>query len=74
FLAGIWDWKGAAADYDKAIAIEPTVQLHLARAQMRLAMRDDKGARADAEAALALDPGSQAAANMLASLRFRGIA
>lgn len=72
FLAGIWDWKGAAADYDKAIATEPTVQLHLARAQMRLAMRDDKGARADAEAALALDPGSQAAANLLASLRFRG--
>ncbi|MFS2112065.1 DUF3857 domain-containing protein [Sphingomonas sp. Sphisp140] len=71
FLAGIWDWKGAAADYDKAITIEPTVPLYLARARMRQAMRDDKGARADVEAALALDPGSLAAINMLASLRFR---
>lgn len=71
FLAGIWDWKGAAADYDKAIAIEPTVDLYLSRARMRLAMRDDKGARADAEAALALDPGALGAINLLASLRFR---
>lgn len=71
FLAGIWDWKGAAADLDKAITIEPEVALYLRRARMRTAMRDDKGARADAEAALALDPGSVAATNLLASLRFR---
>lgn len=71
FLAGIWDWKGAAADYGKAIEIEPDADLYLARSRVRLAVRDDAGALADAEAALALDPASNGALDQVASLRFR---
>ncbi|NIJ19641.1 tetratricopeptide (TPR) repeat protein/transglutaminase-like putative cysteine protease [Sphingomonas naasensis] len=71
FLAGIWDWKAAAADYGKAIEIEPDGDLYLARSHTRQALRDDAGALADAEAALALDPSSTAAIDQVASLRFR---
>ncbi|MDT8759490.1 DUF3857 domain-containing protein [Sphingomonas psychrotolerans] len=71
FLAGIWDWKGAAADYTKAIEIAPDGDLYLARSGVRQAFKDDEGALADAEAALALDASSTSAINQVAVLRFR---
>lgn len=71
FLAGVWDWKAALADYDTAIGIEPDINLYLSRSRMKLALKDDAGALADAEAALALDPSAASAINQVASLRFR---
>ncbi|UZK65991.1 DUF3857 domain-containing protein [Sphingomonas sp. M1-B02] len=71
FLNGIWDWKGAVADLDKAIALAPTAALHFWRARMRTMLRDDSGAIADAEAGLTLEPGSTEGIGQLATLRFR---
>ena len=71
FLAGIWDWKGAIADLDKAIETVPSAGLYFWRAQLRTNIGDDAGAIADAEAGLALEPGSMAGINQLANLKFR---
>lgn len=71
FLNGVWDWKGAIADLDKAIAIEPSTGLYFWRARMRMMLRDDKGALADTEAGLAIDPGSTEGLAQRATLQFR---
>lgn len=71
FWAGVWKWKNAIADLDKAIAIEPDADLYFWRARLKSSIGDDKGARADAEAGLALAPGSAVGINQLATLRFR---
>lgn len=71
FLAGVWDWKAALPDYDKAIAIEPSVELYLARSRAHHALNNDTLALADAQRALELEPGSSEALGTVAQLRFR---
>ncbi|WP_404334408.1 DUF3857 domain-containing protein [Sphingomonas sp. MMS12-HWE2-04] len=71
FFSGVWDWKGALADLDKAISIEPSASLYFWRARTRVMLRDDKGAIADVQSGLALEPGSTEGLNQLATLRFR---
>ncbi|MDV3455453.1 DUF3857 domain-containing protein [Sphingomonas sp. HF-S4] len=71
FLNGVWDWKEAAADMDKAIAIEPSAELYFTRSRIRTMLRDDKGALADIDAGLALDPSSTAGVAQREMLRFR---
>jgi len=65
----IGDSRGALADLDKAISIEPGVELYL----LRSAVRDDQGdlpaALADAEAARQLDPSEPAAIARVAELK-----
>jgi tetratricopeptide (TPR) repeat protein len=67
FLTGIYDRKGALADWDKAIELAPTAELYVIRADARFALGDDAGAIADARAALELDPGSVGAVRTLAN-------
>jgi tetratricopeptide (TPR) repeat protein len=58
FLQTIYDRKGALADYDKAIELAPSAEIHVARSSLRDALGDGKGALEDARAAFDLDPGS----------------
>ena len=58
FRWGIGDRKGALADLDKAIAIEPNVDLYVKRADRRFKSGDLPGALADARTARQLDPSS----------------
>jgi tetratricopeptide (TPR) repeat protein len=67
FLLGIYDWQGALADLNRAIALEPSVALYLQRAYVRNVLHDDAGRLADIQAARALDPGSLGALNLLAT-------
>ncbi|WP_448663546.1 DUF3857 domain-containing protein [Sphingomonas sp. CJ20] len=71
FLAGVWDWKAALPDYDKAIGIEPSVDLYLARSWAHRALGQDALALADAQRALELEPSSSSAIGTVAQLRFR---
>ncbi len=71
FLSAVWDWKGALADLDKAITIEPSAALYFWRARTRSMLRDDKGALADVQAGLALEPGSSDGIAQRATLKFR---
>nr|WP_277924558.1 DUF3857 domain-containing protein [Sphingomonas sp. CROZ-RG-20F-R02-07] len=66
FLIGIYDWKGALADLDRAIALEPSVALYLQRAYVHNVVHDDAGRFADIRAARAIDPGSLDALGLLA--------
>ena len=61
FLAGIFEWRAALADYDKAISIAATPETHLRRAAVHEALGERSLALADAKAALALQPSSQTA-------------
>ena len=58
FLLGIYDWKGALPDLDRAVALRPTVGRYLSRADAQLAMGADAKALADLQAALKLEPSS----------------
>lgn len=69
YRAGVGNWAGATEDLGRAIAIEPTVQLHLRRAELRRELGQDKAALTDMEAALQLDPASQDAIIAAADLR-----
>lgn len=69
FRAGIGDRKGALADYSRAIAIEPSVDLYLHRAGIAYELNDVAGAFADAEAARKLDPASTDAIQRVAYLK-----
>ncbi|HEY0113933.1 MAG TPA: tetratricopeptide repeat protein [Allosphingosinicella sp.] len=58
FRSGIGDYRGARADLDRALKIEPTVDLYLRRAALAFELGDLAAASADAEAARELDPAS----------------
>ncbi len=68
-LNGIADRRGALADLTRAIAIAPSVDLYLARADTFYALDDLTAAAADAEAARALDPSSENAINAIATMK-----
>ena len=61
FNSGIFDYKAAMADYDAAIAREPTTASYLYRAWLKAMLGDYEAALADVGEALALDPGSEGA-------------
>ena len=66
--SGLYDYKGAIADYSKMIELAPEARVYMWRAEAWQALGDDKQARADAEAALELDPSSFFAASTIATL------
>lgn len=68
FRAGILDWKGAIADIDKALAIEPSAVLHLQRANLLRNLGDKAGAVGSARTAASLEPDNSGAVVFLASL------
>jgi tetratricopeptide (TPR) repeat protein len=68
-LNGIADRRGALADLTRAIAIAPSVDLYLARADTFYALDDLTAAASDAEAARALDPSSPGAINAIATMK-----
>jgi tetratricopeptide (TPR) repeat protein len=57
FLRGIYDYKGAIADLDRAIALENSVDTLFDRSGLHRALGNDAAALADIDAALELDPG-----------------
>jgi len=69
FRNGIGDRKGALADLNRAIAIEPSVDLYLERADLDAIFGDLAAAAADAESARQLDPSSSGAIQTLAQFR-----
>ncbi|KQM63622.1 hypothetical protein ASE75_10900 [Sphingomonas sp. Leaf17] len=69
FHAGIYDYRGAAADMDQVIAIQPDITAYMNRARYRDMLGNGAGALADAQAAVALDPSSQWAVAVLANLK-----
>ncbi|MES2057504.1 MAG: DUF3857 domain-containing protein [Pseudomonadota bacterium] len=71
FLAGTYDWRGAVADLDRVIAIEPDIDSYLKRAAFLGALNDDTKALADVQTAYGLDPGSTQVVGALATLKAR---
>jgi len=69
FRRGIGNGKGAIVDLDKAIDLEPSIQLYLTRADLHEDLGDLPKALADAEAARQLDPSSVPATVTVAGLR-----
>jgi tetratricopeptide (TPR) repeat protein len=69
FRRGIGNRAGALADYTKALALAPTVDLYLARAWLQESASDLGAALADAEAARKLDPSSVGANVAVARLK-----
>jgi len=67
FLLGIFDWRGALPDLDKAIALEPSVRLYVQRASVHQVLHDDAGRLADIQAARSLDPAEIGPVSMLAT-------
>lgn len=65
FLRGVYDWKAALPDLDKAIALAPTVDRYLARADVHLITGADTKALADLQAASKLEPASAGVVNDL---------
>lgn len=71
FLLTIHDRRAALRDFDMAIKLAPSPDLHVARAAIRQEVGDDKGAEEDFRGALDLDPGSVRATSGLATLLAR---
>lgn len=69
FRRSVNNGKGAMADIDKAIALEPNIELYLGRSGLFEEQNDLVKALADAETARQLDPSSVAATIRVASLR-----
>lgn len=69
FRRSVNNGKGALADLGKALALEPTLELYLARAQLREEQGDVAAALTDAEAARQLDPSSIGATIKVSNLR-----
>lgn len=65
FLTGTFDWKAALPDLDQAIALEPSADLYLRRANLLLITSADTKALADLQSARALDPASTEAIETL---------
>lgn len=61
FRRGVFDFPGAIADYTKAIAIRPSLDLYLNRASVYATLGEDAKQLADINAALELDPSSDPA-------------
>lgn len=68
FRDGVFDYRGALSDYDKAIEIEPSAANYLARAAVEAALGDDAKAAADIREALKLQPDDPGATGRLARL------
>jgi len=62
-------WNAAIQDFDKAIAIEPSVDLYRRRAALFVDLGQNDKALADLEAARSLDPGSGDVLRQLAALQ-----
>ncbi len=58
--SAVLDWRGAASDLDRAIALEPRAADYLARSGLRETLGDLPGALKDAVAAEALEPAEAA--------------
>jgi len=69
FHASIYDRAAAIQDFDKAIAIEPSVDLYRRRAALFVDLGQNDKALADLEAARSLDPGSGDVLRQLAALQ-----
>jgi transglutaminase-like putative cysteine protease/tetratricopeptide (TPR) repeat protein len=69
FRRGIGNRAGAIADFTRALAIAPTVDLNLSRAWLHRATGNLAAAQSDAEAARTLDPSSVDANIVLADVR-----
>lgn len=65
FQIGVFDWRGAMPDLDRAIALAPTADLYVQRAYAHRLLGEEPMAVADAQAARKLDPGSYAALQLL---------
>ena len=57
FLVGVYDWKAAIVDYDKAIALSPAAWRFNARAYVERILHLDAKALSDMQAAAKLEPG-----------------
>lgn len=64
FRNGIYDYRGAIADYDKAIELEPETDYYLERASARGAIEDTDGSIADYRHAFDADPSLETAASL----------
>lgn len=54
---GLYDYKGALADYDQIIRLKPQdIQTRFIRARLRSQLKDYKGAIADANYVIQLNP------------------
>lgn len=58
FRTGLYDWRGALADVDQAIALGATIDRYLWRAELHQQVNDDAKALADLRAAETLEPAS----------------
>lgn len=68
FASRVMDHTAALADIDRAIALEPAVDVYLERSRLNAKLGRDAAALKDADAALKLDPGSDAALVQVARL------
>jgi tetratricopeptide (TPR) repeat protein len=71
FRASTFDRKGALSDLNDVIEKQPSAEVYMRRADLRIDMGDLKGALADSEAAMQLEPGFATAylkADVLADL------
>ncbi|MEG3088094.1 DUF3857 domain-containing protein [Sphingomonas sp. PB4P5] len=71
FRAGTYDQRGAIADLDRAIAIEPQLDHYLKRSRLYDAIGDYQKALVDAETAFGLDSGALETVRRLADARVR---
>ena len=72
FLLGLYDWKGALPDLDKAVALSPSADLYMTRAGVYQIIGDEAHAVADARAAQKLAPASAGPIQMLAQFDVDG--
>ena len=58
FLIGIYDWRGALPDLDRAVKLDPSIDNLLRRAAIQHILGNEAAAAADYKSALKLDPTS----------------
>ncbi|MFM5885010.1 MAG: DUF3857 domain-containing protein [Novosphingobium sp.] len=64
-LEKVFDWAGAAADYGKALGIDPSPDRYVKRAKVRAATGDHPGALRDVQAAFDIDSSHKEARELL---------